>query len=77
MDEAALRRLTRRIYLPLPDEEARKALIKSHLDKGNKVEMSDEDIETVTKKTHGYSSADVVILVKEAAMCLIREVPTE
>lgn len=32
LDEAALRRLTRRIYLPMPDTEARKALIENKLE---------------------------------------------
>lgn len=33
LDEAALRRLTRRIYIPLPDEGAREAILESKLSK--------------------------------------------
>lgn len=39
LDEAALRRFTRRVYLPLPDEEARESLIFSKL-KDAKIEIN-------------------------------------
>ena len=42
LDEAALRRLTRRIYMPLPDAEARLSMIKYKLKDAN-VEMSEQD----------------------------------
>ncbi len=74
LDEAALRRLTRRIYLPLPDDEARQALIESKI-KDAKSDI--EDFAPVVKLTEGYSSADLVFLVKEAAMQPVREIPTE
>lgn len=41
LDEAALRRLTRRIYLPLPDKVARQAIIESKL-KGVKHQIENE-----------------------------------
>ena len=46
LDEAALRRMTRRIYMPLPDDEARKAFIEYKLKDANS-EMSDEDMNTL------------------------------
>lgn len=44
LDEAALRRLTRRIYLPLPDPASRKALLLSILKKGSRYELSEEEL---------------------------------
>lgn len=39
LDEAALRRLTRRIFLPLPDAECRRALIEGKLKESVKCDM--------------------------------------
>lgn len=77
MDEAALRRLTRRIYLPLPDPSSRKALLLSILKKGSHYELNEEDLLAFATHIEGYSAADIMSLVKEAAMIPVREVPTE
>lgn len=72
LDEAALRRLTKRIYIGLPDKEARKGqitkLLKTVSHKINKAQM-----ETIVELTQGYSSADLTALVKEVAMHPVRE----
>ena len=44
LDEAALRRLTRRIYLPLPDENGRKTLLLSILSKGPHYKLTEEEL---------------------------------
>jgi len=41
LDEAALRRLTKRIYLPLPDFDARLGLVQHILSKGPRHEMNE------------------------------------
>ena len=76
LDEAALRRLTRRIYLPLPDDPARRAIIEYKLKDANK-NLSEEDMNTVVAETAGYSCADLNFVVKEAAMIPMRELSTE
>jgi SpoVK/Ycf46/Vps4 family AAA+-type ATPase len=77
LDEAALRRLTRRIYLPLPDPASRKALLINILKKGSKYELTDEELMAYAKDIEGYSASDIMSLVKEAAMIPLREIPTE
>lgn len=72
LDEAALRRLTKRIYIDLPDGEARLgAIIK--LIKQVKYDISDKQMNAIVKKTKGYSFADISAMVKDAAMGPIRE----
>jgi fidgetin-like protein 1 len=80
LDEACLRRLTRRIYMPLPDKPARLAFITSkfnHESNGIKHSLSAEDFDRLATMTEGYSMADLSTLVKEIAMMAIREMPTE
>lgn len=76
LDEAALRRLTRRIYIPLPDNEAREAILQSKLEKVNH-ELGTEGVAEVVKMTEGYSCADMQAMIREAAMQPVREIPAE
>lgn len=72
LDEAARRRFVKRLYIPLPDPDARRHLIERLL-KSNRHCLLPADIERVTAATGGYSGADVSNLCKEAAMGPVRE----
>jgi spastin len=77
LDEACLRRLTRRIYMPLPDKAARLALIKSKVSDAKimKHSFTEEDLDSIATLTEGYSMADLTIVIKDMAMMPIREIP--
>jgi spastin len=77
IDEAALRRLTRRIYMPLPDAGGRKSLLIHILKKGPHYSISEEELSEIVSVLVGYSASDIMSLVKEAAMIPVREIPTE
>lgn len=72
MDEAARRRLVKRLYIPLPDQIARASLI-SHLLKRNANKLDEQAICHLSQITDGYSGADLTNLCKEAALNPIRE----
>lgn len=75
LDEAALRRLTKRIYIGLPDATARIALIQKMLkDVSHNLKKSDYD--WIVQNTSRYSSADLAAVCKEAAMVPVREIPS-
>lgn len=73
LDEAALRRLTKRIYIELPDEQARIGAIMKLL-KTVKYKISTKDEQKLIQATVGYSFADLNAIVKDAAMGPIRDV---
>ena len=68
-----MRRFQRRIYIPLPDAEARKALLRNMLKKS-----SDHNIKTsgqisqLVKLTEGYSCSDIASIAQEAAFGPLR-----
>ncbi|KAL5166890.1 Spastin [Glycine soja] len=72
LDDAVLRRLVKRIYIPLPDENVRKLLLKHKL-KGQAFSLPSRDLERLVKETEGYSGSDLQALCEEAAMMPIRE----
>ncbi|GFP82291.1 fidgetin-like protein 1 [Phtheirospermum japonicum] len=72
LDDAVLRRLVKRIYIPLPDKNARRLLLKHKL-KGNAFSLPDRDLERLVAETDGYSGSDLQALCEEAAMMPIRE----
>lgn len=78
LDEAARRRFVKRLYIPLPGIEGRRQIVHIAIggmnDQTTQYDISDKDIEEVVRKTKGYSGADVMNMIREAALCPLREV---
>ena len=72
IDEAALRRFVKRIYIPLPESPTRLALL-LHLFRGQSHSLSQNDFATIVKQTAGYSGSDLTALAREASLEPIRE----
>ncbi|XAR54115.1 Microtubule-severing ATPase [Bertholletia excelsa] len=72
LDDAVLRRLVKRIYIPLPDAHVRGLLLKHKL-KGQAFSLPAADLERLVQQTEGYSGSDLQALCEEAAMMPIRE----
>jgi transitional endoplasmic reticulum ATPase len=73
IDSALLRpgRFDRLIEIGLPDEEARKEILKIHTSK--KPLADDIDLDDIAKRTDKFSGADLGAVVNEAVMLAIRE----
>ncbi|MEM1990508.1 MAG: AAA family ATPase, partial [Candidatus Bathyarchaeia archaeon] len=73
IDPALLRpgRFDKLLYVPLPDFEARKEILKIHLRK--KPLAEDVDIDDMAKRTEGYTGADLAAICNTAVMLAIRE----
>jgi len=71
LDAAIRRRFEKRVYIPLPDAEARSAMVKLNLgDTPN--ELTEMEFEKTGEITEGSSGADIKILVQEALMQPLR-----
>ncbi|KAG8444218.1 hypothetical protein GDO86_009415 [Hymenochirus boettgeri] len=76
LDEAVLRRFTKRVYVSLPNEETRLLLLKNLLSKqGNP--LSQKELSQLARLTEGYSGSDITALAKDAALGPIRELKPE
>jgi katanin p60 ATPase-containing subunit A1 len=70
IDEALRRRLEKRIYIPLPDAEARLALINSCF---KDLSLApDVDLAAIAAATEGYSGADITSIARDAAFAAMR-----
>ncbi|GAB2269446.1 Katanin p60 ATPase-containing subunit A1 [Dionaea muscipula] len=66
IDEALRRRLEKRIYIPLPDLESRKELIRINL---KSVEVAEDvDVDEVAHRTKGYSGDDLTNVCRDASL---------
>ncbi|TKY64520.1 Katanin p60 ATPase-containing subunit A1 [Spatholobus suberectus] len=66
IDEALRRRLEKRIYIPLPNFESRKELIRINL---KTVEVApDVNIDEVARRTEGYSGDDLTNVCRDASL---------
>ncbi|KAL7031243.1 hypothetical protein ACKWTF_006943 [Chironomus riparius] len=75
LDSAIRRRFEKRIYIPLPEEQARMVMFKIHL--GNTAHiLTEENLKQLAKQTEGYSGADISIIVRDALMQPVRKVQT-
>jgi spastin len=72
LDDAALRRFPRRIYIQLPDTRTRRHLLKHLLNK-QEHSLNSNDFEWISIETDGYSGSDLTALAKDAAMGPVRE----
>jgi len=75
LDEALRRRLEKRVYIPLPDEEGRIALFKINMLTVSK--DPDVDWNELAAKSKGYSGADVANVCRDAAMMSVRRIMEE
>ncbi|MFC7046409.1 CDC48 family AAA ATPase [Halobacteriaceae archaeon GCM10025711] len=73
IDSALLRpgRLDRHVHVPVPDEEARRAIFEVHT--RNKPLADGVDLDWLAKRTENYVGADIEAVCREAAMAATRE----
>eukprot|EP01031_Cornospumella_fuschlensis_P024439 gene24439-29541_t len=79
LDPALRRRLEKRVYLPLPDAETRLAIIQGCMKALDKKEGggtgidADVSLDELVSLTDGFSGADIVVMMREAAMTELRK----
>lgn len=73
IDEAARRRLAKRLYIPLPEAAARRQIV-ANLMAREKNQLLPQELESVVTSTEGFSGADMTQLCREAALGPIRSI---
>lgn len=75
LDPAIRRRFTKRIYIPLPEMQARTIMFKIHI--GNTPnQLTDNDFNIMGQKTQGFSGSDISAAVQDALMEPVRTMQT-
>jgi vacuolar protein-sorting-associated protein 4 len=71
IDEAFRRRFEKRIYLPMPDVDARKELFRIYV---KEIEVEQDYVaDKLVEATDGYTGSDIAMICREASMQPIRE----
>ncbi|OCT76036.1 hypothetical protein XELAEV_18031224mg [Xenopus laevis] len=73
IDEAARRRLVKRLYIPLPEASARKQIVVSLMSKEH-CSLTEQEVEAIVLQADGFSGADMTQLCREAALGPIRSI---
>jgi vacuolar protein-sorting-associated protein 4 len=71
LDDAILRRMERRVYIPLPGKAGRAHMFKLHLGK-TAHDLTQEDFQELADMSEGYSGSDLKIVVRDAIMQPLR-----
>jgi SpoVK/Ycf46/Vps4 family AAA+-type ATPase len=75
IDDAFIRRLAKRLYIPLPNFASRFQLIKNNVEKEkSQYDISEEALNNIVLRTKGYSGSDMMSILREAAMMPIRNI---
>lgn len=72
LDDAARRRMPKRIYVPLPEQATRYNLL-SHLLNGESHCLTEPEVSDIAEKLQGYSCSDIHQLSQQAAMGPVRD----
>jgi len=72
LDNAALRRFPKRIYIGLPDANTRLSMLNKLLSSQSHL-LSQFELSWLARETDGYSGSDLTALAKDAALGPIRE----
>eukprot|EP00731_Ephydatia_muelleri_P017833 Em0010g931a len=72
LDTAFLRRFQRRIFVALPDSDARKQILHFHIDQTG-VALSVEEMDKLVACTEGYSGSDMTNCIADALLEPVRE----
>ncbi|XP_004616237.1 fidgetin-like protein 1 [Sorex araneus] len=75
IDEAARRRLVKRLYIPLPEASARKQIVTNLMSK-EQCCLQEEEVELIVQQSDGFSGADMTQLCREASLGPIRSLQT-
>ncbi|CAH0587863.1 unnamed protein product [Chrysodeixis includens] len=73
IDPAMLRRLEKRIHIPLPDFKTREELFQKYLSAKNVELYPKVDFKELASRTEGYSGSDIKLVCKEAIMSTVRK----
>lgn len=76
LDDAARRRLEKRLYIPLPEENAREDILRRSL-AAEKNCLTDDEFKSIAQATVGFSGADMKSLIREAATEPVRNISLE
>jgi SpoVK/Ycf46/Vps4 family AAA+-type ATPase len=72
VDDAILRRFPRRIYIPLPDIEARTVLLQNLLSKAGKHTLTKRQVSQLAQTLDGFSCSDISSVASEASFGPLR-----
>jgi len=74
IDDAIMRRFQRRIYVPLPDKDARLGLWKNLLSKSNDtIKISNKDVTELARVTNSFSCSDIASIANDASFGPLRD----
>jgi SpoVK/Ycf46/Vps4 family AAA+-type ATPase len=74
IDDAFIRRMSKRLYIPLPNSVSRRQLVETIMKKNKfpKYDISENDLNIIVEKSKSYSGSDMMNVCKEASMMSIR-----
>ena len=64
LDAAILSRFQKKIYIPLPDEQTRRAMLELHLEK-TRHDLEAEHLEYLARHTELFSARDLEAMIKQ------------